>query len=127
MAEKICAALPIVAFLVIVALLFSLTGHGIAFGGSGAGTTTQQYVPPEPTIAPYDGPTPQSGPADALVLLADPKATQAAQVTLVVQKGDTLSQLAARYGTSVAAIQKANHLGTSTLIIVGQKLVIPAA
>jgi len=39
----------------------------------------------------------------------------------VVQKGDCLSVIAARFGTSVAAIKKANDL-TSDRIVVGQKL-----
>jgi membrane-bound lytic murein transglycosylase D len=42
-----------------------------------------------------------------------------------VKKGETLGALAQRYGTSVKAIQDANHLGRSTLIRVGQSLRIP--
>lgn len=43
-----------------------------------------------------------------------------------VVAGDTLSKLAADFGTSVAALKSANHL-TSDLILVGQQLRIPAA
>lgn len=43
----------------------------------------------------------------------------------VVQRGDTLYSIARRYGTTVAAIQAANRL-TSTTIYVGQRLLIPA-
>jgi len=42
-----------------------------------------------------------------------------------VKKGETLGALAQRYGTSVKAIQEANHLGRSTMIRVGQSLRIP--
>lgn len=42
----------------------------------------------------------------------------------VVQPGDTLFSIARRHGTSVAALQAANGL-RSTLIYVGQRLVIP--
>ncbi len=42
-----------------------------------------------------------------------------------VVRGETLGQLARRYGSSVKAIQDANRLGRSTLIHVGQSLVIP--
>jgi LysM repeat protein len=42
-----------------------------------------------------------------------------------VQEGDTLSIVANRFGTSVAAIQRANGLGNSDVINVGQVLVIP--
>jgi LysM repeat protein len=44
----------------------------------------------------------------------------------VVEEGDTLSRIAERYDVTVAAIQEANGLGDSDLIIAGQKLVIPS-
>jgi len=43
-----------------------------------------------------------------------------------VQAGDTLSAIAERYGVTVAALQEANDIGGSDLIITGQKLVIPS-
>src|SRR5690625_4787921 len=43
-----------------------------------------------------------------------------------VRAGDTVSALAARYGTSVQAIISANNLNSRALIIVGQRLTIPA-
>lgn len=42
----------------------------------------------------------------------------------VVQPGDTLLKIAARFGTTVSAIQEANKL-LSDKILIGQKLVIP--
>jgi membrane-bound lytic murein transglycosylase D len=42
-----------------------------------------------------------------------------------VRRGDTLAQIAHRYGTTVRAIQDANQLGRSTMIHVGQSLTIP--
>lgn len=47
-------------------------------------------------------------------------------VTHTVRAGDTVSALAARYGTTVQAIVSANNLNSSALIIVGQRLTIPA-
>ena len=44
-----------------------------------------------------------------------------------VARGETLSAIARRYGTSVAAIQRASALGSRTQIQVGQTLRIPAA
>ncbi|WP_115717376.1 N-acetylmuramoyl-L-alanine amidase [Gallaecimonas mangrovi] len=44
----------------------------------------------------------------------------------VVKSGDSLSALAARYNTSVAAIKAANGLHSNTLLI-GQKLTIPSS
>jgi LysM repeat protein len=45
--------------------------------------------------------------------------------TYIVQRGDFLSRIAAKYGVSVGALQAANHL-SSTLITSGQHLKIPA-
>jgi uncharacterized protein YgiM (DUF1202 family) len=71
-----------------------------------------------------------------MVLLAGGPAVEAAlppqspraadSITYTVARGDTLSSIAARFGSTVPAIQQANRLqGTS--IYVGQRLVIPAA
>lgn len=46
--------------------------------------------------------------------------------THVVRAGDTLSHLAARYGTTSAAIRSANSMSSSTVII-GRRLTIPGA
>ncbi|MBI3537858.1 MAG: LysM peptidoglycan-binding domain-containing protein [Chloroflexi bacterium] len=46
--------------------------------------------------------------------------------TYVVQSGDTLFTIAARYQTTVAALKKLNNL-TSDTILVGQKLLVPSA
>lgn len=45
----------------------------------------------------------------------------------VVQHGDTLSAIAGRYGTSVAAIVHANHIPNADLIYPGQRVRIPGA
>lgn len=42
-----------------------------------------------------------------------------------VQPGDTLSAIAARFGTTVDAIVKANNIKNPNLIYVGQRLIIP--
>ena len=44
----------------------------------------------------------------------------------VVQRGDTLSAIALRYGVTVWAIVEANGLSNANLIYVGQRLVIPS-
>jgi len=46
--------------------------------------------------------------------------------TYTVQKGDVLSRIAVRHGTTVSAIKQANNLNSDT-ILVGQRLVIPGA
>ena len=44
----------------------------------------------------------------------------------VVARGDSLSAIAARYGTTVSAIMAANRIRSANLIIVGQRLAIPS-
>jgi lipoprotein-anchoring transpeptidase ErfK/SrfK len=51
----------------------------------------------------------------------------AAGATYVVQSGDTLFQIAARYGVNLAELAAANNLYNPALIYAGQTLVIPGA
>ncbi|KRL04473.1 LysM peptidoglycan-binding domain-containing protein [Liquorilactobacillus oeni] len=46
--------------------------------------------------------------------------------TISVVKGDTVSELAEKYGSSVSAIAQNNQLQDPNLILIGQQLVIPA-
>lgn len=57
---------------------------------------------------------------------ASPLLGQRGTTQYLVKKGDTLSKLARRYGTTVGAIQSANKL-SSDLIRIGQRLIIPTA
>jgi LysM repeat protein len=53
-------------------------------------------------------------------------AAPAASFTYIVQRGDTLARLAARFGTTIGAIWRANPSITNpNLIRIGQRLVIP--
>ncbi len=49
-----------------------------------------------------------------------------ASTTYTVRKGDTLGKIAAKYGTTVAALQSANGMGKSTNLQIGKTLKIPA-
>ncbi len=44
-----------------------------------------------------------------------------------VSRGENLSTIARRYGTSVSSIQAANSMGRQTMIRIGQRLRIPVA
>ena len=76
-------------------------------------TQTPPIVPPGPTT------TPQPPPPTVVPTPIPP--TQ----TYVVQPGDTLTRIAARFGTTVQALVQANNIVNPNLIFVGQVLVIP--
>ena len=42
-----------------------------------------------------------------------------------VRRGENLTIIANRYGTSIRAIQEANNMGNRTVIRVGQQLLVP--
>ncbi|MDQ7026076.1 MAG: LysM peptidoglycan-binding domain-containing protein [Anaerolineae bacterium] len=113
------------------------------------GTEEPTDVPTtEPTVEPTDEPTPTIEPTQAPVL---PTATEIGadstpdnvvtsepggedvpiseafpgRIIHTVQRGDTVGELATRYGSSLNAIQQANGLDDSFLIFRGQGLIIP--
>lgn len=63
----------------------------------------------------------------ALLLAAWPTASVLADATYVVEPGDTLSYIAAKYGVSVDSLISANGITDPNLIYVGQRLTIPGA
>ena len=65
-------------------------------------------------------------PAAASSAPAAPPAAPPASTSYTIVAGDTLSALAARFGTTTAAIMAANGMGTSTIIYSGRTLAIPA-
>ncbi len=88
--------------------------------GSAGGSPAQPTAQPEAQNTPL--------PAATTATLNTPAPTPA-EITPakihVVQAGETLSQIAKKYGVSVAAIVEANGLGTADLIGVGVRLLIP--
>lgn len=90
--------------------------------------------PPAPTatrvVPPTDTPTPEGGPTSApppkATAAPAPGETRTGRTTHVVQSGESLSQIAQRYGVSVEAIVQANGLEDPSLIYPGQTLIIPA-
>jgi LysM repeat protein len=65
--------------------------------------------------------------AVVLAALILPSAVEAQGLTHVVQRGENLSRIAARYGTTVQAIMNANGLRNPNFIYVGQRLAIPGS
>ncbi len=83
--------------------------------GSGAASVRPSFTP-EPTTSPTaPGATPSAAPA------ASSHATQ----TYRVKPGDTLTAIAARFGVSVADLQRLNGIKDPRLLQVGQVLRIP--
>ncbi|MGH2363850.1 MAG: LysM peptidoglycan-binding domain-containing protein [Chloroflexota bacterium] len=76
---------------------------------------------------PTPTPTAVTVPAPAGSAAPAPTSTPApAHATYTVQKGDTLSAIAARNHTSVAEIAQLNTLTDPNKLAVGQKLILPA-
>jgi murein DD-endopeptidase MepM/ murein hydrolase activator NlpD len=63
----------------------------------------------------------------AMLLLVPLTATAQNSATYTVQPGDTLGQIAARFGVSVETLAAANTITNINLLAVGQVLVIPGA
>lgn len=60
---------------------------------------------------------------DVRLVLAPPEAQQACYYT--VRRGDTLSAIAQRYGTTISWLVQANNIANPNLIYIGQRLVVP--
>lgn len=61
-----------------------------------------------------------------LLVIPTSSPSPTSSVTYTVQPGDTLYRIAARFGTTVAAISSANNIANPNLIYPGQVLTIPA-
>ena len=102
-----------------------------------AGTTAEEIKKLNPAL--YRMQTPPGYPEFTVCIPVGKKDIFAANFTNVprkdrilytrhlVKKGETLSNIAKKYGTSVSAIQRANNLGKKTLINVSDQLVIPGS
>jgi LysM repeat protein len=83
----------------------------------------------EPVATPMPESEPSDGPDDGAAATATPEparsgetAPVADQETYTIQRGDTLTQVAARFGTTVAAISQLNGIANPSQIYVGQVL-----
>ncbi|MFZ8757685.1 LysM peptidoglycan-binding domain-containing protein [Microbacterium sp. HMH0099] len=85
-----------------------------------AGEHAAHAVPPAPAPATLPGPHPVP------TTLAPRVAALPAPAVHVVQSGDTVSSIAARYGLDTNAVLAANGLGWSSIIRPGQELVLSA-
>jgi hypothetical protein len=123
------------ALLVIGLILAGVVIGWIGLGGLGAflgpGPTPTPTPSASPSLRATPPPTPEASPsgepsgAQSPVATSGPSPTPApTPVTYIVQPGDTLNEIATRFGTTAQAIMAANGL-TSDVINVGQVLIIP--
>lgn len=121
------AALVAGVAIAVVALLVVTSLFGILTGAPPAGSDTPSPSP-SPSATPPASAPPASVVASASVVAA-PSATPVSTPaptprTYVVQQGDTLNEIATRFGTTAQAIRNANGI-TGDTINVGQTLIIP--
>ncbi len=106
----------------ILLLASAITGASLvaACGGDSSEPAAATATPEAsvPTATPY-----AVEPSPTIVANLAPDAP--AEVTYVVEPGDTLSEIAARFDATVSLIMERNDLTDATLIYVGQALVIP--
>jgi hypothetical protein len=102
----------------------------IRLSGCPGGVHPPQWPPkPDPLPDPKPGVKPVTKPAVVVVenpapAKPSPPGTPMCSAWHIVVKGDTMSKIAARYGSSVAAIAKANKVANPNVIYIGQKLCI---
>ncbi len=93
------------------------TPHIIATEPGGTPQPTQPSTQPTGTTPSGVQPTHPSTPASV----------PGSAIEYIIQRGDTLTAIARRFGTTVAALVAANRIANPSLIRVGQKISIPAA
>ena len=132
--QALLVGLMVVAFLVLV--VARAAGPGAsgspspdASGGSPAAASGAVVASPSsaatapPSESPAPSPTPSASPSAGPS--ASPSPTLGDVQTYTVRSGDTLIGIAAKFGTTAAAITKANNISNPRVIHVGQVLIIP--
>jgi LysM repeat protein len=115
-------AVAVVGFVAGLMLPVILPGPGIDTGTASPIPAASGAATPATTATPGSTGAPTPAPTPVATAAPTPAPTQ---IVHVVQPGEQLGRIAARYGVTVAAIQAANNLANPNLIHVGQKLIIP--
>lgn len=117
---------------VIVILLAHAAAIGTLLSTGGCQTSAPQVEPPPaPPLPPREEPLPAPAPATSLLrppapVKMDPeRIAKAEPVTIEVQKGESLSQIAARHGLTTRELADLNAITDPNRLRVGQKLIIP--
>ena len=69
--------------------------------------------------------TNQQDPPAGAAVAASTSVADGCRVEMVVPKGQTLARIAAKYGSSVGALVRANHIRNADLVYAGQALCVP--
>ena len=109
----------------------AVVSGGSPAAGASAAPALASTAPSSPAPSPTPSPSPSlpPSPTPTPTLLRSPSRPPSATPALLthqIKRGETLTIIAARYGVTVAALQKANGITDPNLIFVGQILVIPA-
>ena len=116
-------ALAVVGLLVIGSLFGGLPGGPVTESET-ASPSPSLSASPEASVPPASSQA--SASASAISSSTPPAETSAPpQTTYVVQEGDTLNEIAQRFGTTAQAIAAANGISVSDIIDPGQVLIIP--
>jgi nucleoid-associated protein YgaU len=99
------------------------TAPAIVPDGDDSAAGASPRVTPKPGLPPTW--TPQPTPLPATPLPAPTAQQPAQQTTYVVQRGDTLAEIALRFGVSLTDLARLNNIQNVDRIEVGQVLVIP--
>jgi LysM repeat protein len=114
---------------VLVARLNPSAGTDAASASPGPSSSAVAVASPTPapssTVAPTLSPSPPPSPTPAPTARPTATPTRSAGQTYTVKSGDTLSAIAARFGTTVKAIQDLNNIKDPSLIRTGQVIKIP--
>ena len=117
-------ALMLVAFAAIAFARLSGVGDGGLVAGAGSPSPQATLAAALPTPTPSPVPTPVPSAAASPVLTPAPSPTQPAR-TYKVKRGDTLSGIAARFGTTVRVLIDLNDIKNPSRIPVGAVLELP--
>ncbi len=102
-------------------------GPAATVAGGAAGSSPSPVVtaapvtstsPPPPAMSPSASASPTTVPTPRATPVPTP-------LVHVVQRGETLTSIAQRYGVTVADLAAANRIKDPNLIVVGQRLTIP--